>query len=49
MQAQQAAGADLTARQGLRYNTNKHLGQADQGFDTSSIRCNTNCSKRSRV
>jgi hypothetical protein len=48
MQAQQAAGADLAARQGLgQYQ--QALGQADQGFEQAKLDANYTCSKRSRV
>ena len=48
MQAQQAAGTDLAARQGLgQYQ--QALGQADQGFAQAQLRCTYTCSKRSRV
>ena len=36
-QAQAARSQDLTAQQGSRYNTNKQLGNAQQGFDQAQL------------
>ena len=47
-QAQAAAAQDLAARQGLG-GYQSQLGQQQQAYRTSWIRCNTNCSKRKRI